>query len=429
MGRVLNAHRELAANAESVFQQATDLDPKSAAAWANLGNFLRLLEPGRGAQAETALRKAIDLDPRYVFAWASLGTLLRQMPGRREEAETAFRQAIEVNPKYVYAWASLGELLQLIPGRREEAEAALRKVIEMDPKNAWACVALGNFLGKTTGRLHEAEAAFGKALEIDPGSSSVWNAFGFFLACHARQPSRAEAALRKAVEIDPDDTGTLRNLGLLLFCETDKAEEGIQYLRRARQPNASDWISPAVATAILAACIGGSGTTADLLPSFLIDSKKVSFWYELLELGRNYAPFGKILLRLCDLIAETDSSNAMARLHRAVALAQLRDFPRAAVALEDALVGDPIELLSWGRKALEVFFAAAVESGRVRDCLEVIEKKEWIDAWRPIYEALKAVEAGSGDYLKRVAVEIREPAQIILRQIAPELPGLVIPNN
>ena len=77
MWRALNAHRELEANAESVFQQATDLDPKSAAAWANLGNFLRLLEPGRGAQAETALRKAIDLDPRYVFAWASIGTLER----------------------------------------------------------------------------------------------------------------------------------------------------------------------------------------------------------------------------------------------------------------------------------------------------------------------------------------------------------------
>jgi len=69
-----------------------------------------------------------------------------------------------------------------------------------------------------------------------------------------------------------------------------------------------------------------------------------------------------------------------------------------------------------------VFFAVAVKNGRVRDCLELLDKKEWKDAWRPIYEALKAVEAGSGEYLKRVAVEIREPAQQILRRIAPELP-------
>jgi hypothetical protein len=94
------------------------------------------------------------------------------------------------------------------------------------------------------------------------------------------------------------------------------------------------------------------------------------------------------------------------------------------VALDDALVGDPIEQLAAGRKALEMFFAAAVRSGRVRDCLEILDKKEWKDAWRPIYEALRAVEEGSAEYLKRVAVEIREPALVLLRRIAPELPGL-----
>jgi hypothetical protein len=152
----------------------------------------------------------------------------------------------------------------------------------------------------------------------------------------------------------------------------------------------------------------------------------LEFWDELLELCKNYAPFGKILLRLCDLVQEHDSPNTYVRLHRAVALAQLGDFPRASVALEDALVGDPLELLSWGRKALETFFAAAVKNGRAPDCLDVIEKKEWIDAWRPIYEALKSVEAGSSDHLKRVAVEIRVPAREILQRIAPDLAGLTV---
>ena len=153
-------------------------------------------------------------------------------------------------------------------------------------------------------------------------------------------------------------------------------------------------------------------------------SSDPDFWAELLHLCQSYPPFGKILARLCDLILEREPSHGYARLHRAVGLAQLQDFPRASVALDDALNGDPIELLSWGRNALETIFAAAVKGGRIRECLEVIERKEWIDAWRPIYEALKAVDAGSGDYLKRIAVEIRHPAQIILRRIAPELRGL-----
>jgi hypothetical protein len=133
-------------------------------------------------------------------------------------------------------------------------------------------------------------------------------------------------------------------------------------------------------------------------------------------------PLGKILPEICDLILEQDSSNDRAPLSRAVALAQLGDFPRASVALEDALVGDPITLLALGRRELEVFFAAAVRKGRVRDCLELLDKKEWKDAWRPIYEALRAVESNSADYLKRVAVEIRDPALLILRRISPELP-------
>ena len=91
------------------------------------------------------------------------------------------------------------------------------------------------------------------------------------------------------------------------------------------------------------------------------------------------------------------------------------------MALEDALTGDPIGLLSIGQRALETFFAAAAKAERVRDCLELLDKKDWKDAWRPIYEALRAVEEGSAQYLKRVAVEIRTPAETILRRIAPRL--------
>jgi hypothetical protein len=55
--------------------------------------------------------------------------------------------------------------------------------------------------------------------------------------------------------------------------------------------------------------------------------------------------------------------------------------------------------------------------------------KEWVDAWRPIYEPLRAVEEGSADYLKKVAVEIREAAVLVLQRIAPELPGLLPPSS
>jgi hypothetical protein len=179
-----------------------------------------------------------------------------------------------------------------------------------------------------------------------------------------------------------------------------------------------------VSAAILAASEHGSKLGDEMLPILTEVSSRPEFWEELLGLCRTYAPFGKILVGICDIVQARNSSNSYVRLHRAVALAQLGDFPRASVTLEDALVGDPIEELSVGRSALDLFLAAAVRNGRVQDCLELIDRKDWKDAWRPIYEALKAVKEGSGEYLKRVAVEIREPAMVILRRIAPELDGL-----
>jgi tetratricopeptide (TPR) repeat protein len=240
------------------------------------------------------------------------------------------------------------------------------------------------------------------------------------LACQAGKPREAEVALRKSVELEPDNSRNLRNLGVLLYCEMLQEKEAVQHIRRAHQLEPADPVS----AAILAACVRGSESGDEQLPIWMDASRRDDFWDELLVLCQNYPPFGKILRGICDLVQERDRSNGLVRLYRAVALAQLRDFPRASVALEDALGGDPIDQFSAGRRAFEVFFAAAVRSGRVRDCLELLDKKGWKDAWRPIYEALRSVEEGSGEYLKRVAVEIREPAQLILRRIAPKLPGL-----
>jgi hypothetical protein len=209
-------------------------------------------------------------------------------------------------------------------------------------------------------------------------------------------------------------------LGVLLYCELAEPKEAVDYLGRAHELKPEDLIS----AAIFAASRRDSTTKHEKLPISIDAARGVDFWNELLDLCRNYAPFGKIFIGICDLVQERDPTNRFVPLYRAVAHAQLGDFPRASVALEDSLTGDPIDLLEMGQRALETFFAAAVKCERVRDCLEAIDKKEWKDAWRPIYEALRAVEEGSAQYLKRVAVEIRYPAEKILRRIAPRIPDL-----
>ena len=262
--------------------------------------------------------------------------------------------------------------------------------------------------------------AYRKAIELDPEDATLWGNLGFVLACRAGRPKDAEVAFRNSVQFQPDNSRNIRNFGVLLYCELAEPKEAAVYLGRAHQSDPEDPVS----AAIFAASVRDS-EKAHQQPRIPIDAARgADFWDELLELCQNYAPFGKILHGICYLVQEGDNSNRFAPLYRAVALARLGDFPRASVALEDALTGDPIDLLSMGQRALETFLAAAVRSGRVRDCLELIDKKEWKDAWRPIYEALRAVEAGSAEYLKRIAVEIRDPALKILHRIAPQVRDL-----
>jgi tetratricopeptide (TPR) repeat protein len=265
------------------------------------------------------------------------------------------------------------------------------------------------------GRAQDTAVEFGNALQLDPNNAALWAMFGFLLACRLGKHQDAEAAFRRAADLAPDEPSNLRNLGVLLYCHMLDTKEGLAYLSRASALAPSDAISDAIVTAV------GESNDRGLSPLFVGSSTQPDFWDALLELVSNYPPFGKILAKICDLLQNRDESKGMARLFRAVAFAQLGDFPRASVALEDALVGDPIDLLERGRKALEVFFAAAVRNERVRECIELLDKKGWKDAWRPIYEALKAVESGSAEYLKRIAVEIRDPAMVIIQRIAPEL--------
>jgi Flp pilus assembly protein TadD/DNA-binding MarR family transcriptional regulator len=418
LGDLLGRTPGRASEAEVALRKAIELDPAKARLWNNLAILLEQT-PERTGEAEVAYRRAIDLSPTEALFWNNLGDLLERTPGRASDAEIAYRKAIEFNPTQARFWHDLGYLLDSTNERKEEAEASYRRAIELDPTKASFWNGLGNLLGNTLDRRAEAQLAYRKAIELEPESAAYWGTFGVFLACGADRPREAEVALRKAVDLDRNSSRNLRNLGVLLFCEAPGDDEAVRYIRRASQLRPEDPVSAAV----FAACARGPEIDAQL-PRFVDAAHEIPFWDELLELCENYGPFGKILSGICDLALERDSSNAFAKLCRAVALAQAGDFPRASVALEDALVGDPIDLLASGKRALEVFFAAAVRNGRVRDCLELLDKKEWKDAWRPIYEALRAVEAGSGEYLKRVAVEIRGPAMVILRRIAPELPGL-----
>ena len=67
------------------------------------------------------------------------------------------------------------------------------------------------------------------------------------------------------------------------------------------------------------------------------------------------------------------------------------------------------------------FCAAAVVAGKTNDVLEIFAATGANERWRPLYEALRAVQAGSPHYLRRVAPEVRHLAERLLKQIQPDL--------
>ena len=62
-------------------------------------------------------------------------------------------------------------------------------------------------------------------------------------------------------------------------------------------------------------------------------------------------------------------------------------------------------------------FGSAMRAGHLINTIALLEHTGARERWRPLYEALRAVQAGSAQYLRRVAPEIRPVAEAILNAL------------
>jgi len=121
------------------FQQAIDVDPNYALAYAGLADAYALLSPYLAApprevmpKAREAAQKALTLDDQLVEAHTALGLILNTYDYDFAGAEREFKRAIELNPNYATAHQFYGELLMYLD-RREDADAEFRRAVELDP--------------------------------------------------------------------------------------------------------------------------------------------------------------------------------------------------------------------------------------------------------------------------------------------------------
>ena len=154
------------------FQQAIDLDPQYALAYAGLGDAHSIVPIYAGtrplddlSKALAAARKAVELDDNLAEAHTSLANTL-VMNAQMAAAEPEFRRAIALNPNYATAHQWFGECL-FGEGRYPEALAELEKAHDLDPLSIIINASYGMTLagaGKTAAAIDQLH----KTLDLEP---------------------------------------------------------------------------------------------------------------------------------------------------------------------------------------------------------------------------------------------------------------------
>jgi TolB-like protein/Flp pilus assembly protein TadD len=163
-----------------VLQQAVELDPRFARAWAALALTHATVSGAGGnastsgdeaaARAQTAAAQAVALDPNAADAYVARGMLhIRRL--HWAEAERSFLAALQAEPQNAPAHDWYGTLLVSV-GRSQEAERILRRSAELDPVNArtlhWLADALRN-----SGKMDESRLQAQRSVDLGMPVSSI----------------------------------------------------------------------------------------------------------------------------------------------------------------------------------------------------------------------------------------------------------------
>jgi len=201
--------QETAKRAIDYFQQAIDLDPNYALAYAGIADSYIILGVYSGLPAKEAFTKAKAMAEKALQLDASLA-----------EAHTALAY---VKFRYEWDWSA--------------AEAEYRRAIELNPNYAtahqWFALNLA-----AVGRLDESISQMRRAEELDP-LSLIINSNTEWVLYLARRNDDAIAHCRKTLVIDPSFFATHKYLGLL-YMQKRMYEQAIAEYEKARDLSVDD---------------------------------------------------------------------------------------------------------------------------------------------------------------------------------------------
>ena len=162
------------------FEQAIQLDPSSAEAYAGLAEALCFgsifgLRPSADTfpQARIAASKALELDPTNARAHNALGDIKKGYDWNLAGAEAEYKRALQLNPSHLLTRMWYAECLTRM-GRFDEAVAESGRAIALDPVSSASYNNRGMIFFRAR-RYDEAIRASQQSLDLEPNRiNSLW---------------------------------------------------------------------------------------------------------------------------------------------------------------------------------------------------------------------------------------------------------------
>ncbi|MGH9872472.1 MAG: protein kinase domain-containing protein [Pyrinomonadaceae bacterium] len=220
------------------FQQAIDLDPKFALAYARISEAYGsmpaypYLSPKEAfPQAKTAAQKALEIDPTLSEAHTFLAYSLAIYDWNWVEAEREFKRAIELEPNNASAHFRYGQIYLASTGRIDEAIAEIKRGLDAEPLdiNMGATLAWVYFVDKQNGKALEQAR---KTYELEPSHPIArWMLSQAYIL--NEKYAEAIALNEQWLQTDPTNQFALRDAGIAYAKsrQPDKAEEMISRMR------------------------------------------------------------------------------------------------------------------------------------------------------------------------------------------------------
>jgi DNA-binding winged helix-turn-helix (wHTH) protein/TolB-like protein/Flp pilus assembly protein TadD len=242
------------------FEQAIELDPQYAQAYAGLADAYALLGsmgnaflPRREAmhRARAAAMKALEIDDTLAEAHTSLAFVKMQHDWDWPGAEREFKRAIELNPSYATAHHWYAYYLAAM-GRHAEAIREIRRAQEIDPLSLIINTDVGEIFYYAS-RYDEAIEQCRKTIEMDTNFTLAHRVLAW---AYEEKGMHAEAIteLQKAVSISEDETNILASLGHV-YAMSEKRDEARRVLNHLKKLSIQSYV-PSSDIAIVYASLG-----------------------------------------------------------------------------------------------------------------------------------------------------------------------------